>query len=198
MAARGFAPAGRSEQGPCWTHIRGLSALSPGVGSAIINRVPRVHQPDTVRKSGLTEIDRVECLRLLASAQIGRVIYTEAAMPAAHPVNYFLDAEEIVFRTSGGGKLAAAARGIVVGFQVDQIDLARCSGWSVLGVGEAFEIRDPARLAELADRLPVPWAPHRTGHCISVPMQRLTGRWLFPPDEDRFKPRSADGTRRPT
>jgi nitroimidazol reductase NimA-like FMN-containing flavoprotein (pyridoxamine 5'-phosphate oxidase superfamily) len=121
-------------------------------------------------------------LRLLASAQIGRVIYTEAAMPAAHPVNYLLDAEEIVFRMGGGGKLAAAARGSVVGFQIDDVDVARRSGWSVLGVGEAYEILDPTRLAELADRLPVPWAPHRTGHCISIPLQRLTGRWLFPPE----------------
>ena len=158
----------------------GLSALLPGVGSAIIGGVPRVHQPDAAREPGLTEIDRVQCLRLLASAQVGRVIYTEAAMPAAHPVNYLLDAEEIVFRTSGGGKLVAAARGVVVGFQVDHIDVARRSGWSVLGVGEAYEILDPARLSELADRLPTPWAPDRTGHCISIPLQRLTGRWLRP------------------
>ena len=159
---------------------QGLSALPPGVGSAIISGVLRVQQPDTAREPGLTEIDRAECLRLLASAQIGRVLYTEAAMPAAHPVNYLLDDEEVVFRTGGGGKLAAAARGIVVGFQVDDIDVAQRSGWSVLGVGEAYEILDPARLAELAERLPVPWAPHRTGHCISIPLQRLTGRWLFP------------------
>jgi nitroimidazol reductase NimA-like FMN-containing flavoprotein (pyridoxamine 5'-phosphate oxidase superfamily) len=116
--------------------------------------VPRAHQPNTAREPGLTELDREECLRLLASAQIGRVIYTEAAMPAAHPVNYLLDAEEIVFRTGGGDKLVAAARGSVVGFQVDDIDVARRSGWSVLGVGEAYEILDPTRRAELAERLP--------------------------------------------
>jgi nitroimidazol reductase NimA-like FMN-containing flavoprotein (pyridoxamine 5'-phosphate oxidase superfamily) len=144
--------------------------------------VPRVHQPDTVRKAGLRQIDRAGCLRLLASARIGRVIYTEAAMPAAYPVNYLLDDEEIVFRTGDGAKLAAAAHGVVVGFQVDEIDVERCSGWSVLGVGEAYEIRDPARLAGLVGRLPTPWAPDRTGHCISIPMQRLTGRWLAAPE----------------
>ena len=68
----------------------------------------------------------------------------------------------------------------VVGFQADEIDVERRSGWSVLGVGEAYEILDPARLSELADRLPTPWAPDRTGHCISIPLQRLTGRWLSP------------------
>lgn len=129
----------------------------------------------------MTEIDRAGCLELLASSQIGRVVYTEAALPAAHPVNYLLDDEEIVFRTSRGAKLTAATRGNVVGFQVDEIDVERRSGWSVLGVGEAYEIVDPVRLSELAGRLPSPWAPDRTAHCISIPLQRLTGRWLSPP-----------------
>jgi hypothetical protein len=153
----------------------------PGARSAIISGVRRIHQPDTVRKPVLSEIDRAGCLRLLASAQIGRVVYTEAAMPAAHPVNYLLDAEEIVFRTGDGAKLAAAACGVVVGFQADEIDVERRSGWSVLGVGEAYEILDPARLADLDGRLPAPWAPDRASHCISIPLQRLTGRWLSPP-----------------
>jgi nitroimidazol reductase NimA-like FMN-containing flavoprotein (pyridoxamine 5'-phosphate oxidase superfamily) len=103
-------------------------------------------------------------------------------MPAAHPVNYLLDDEEIVFRTGDGAKLAAAARGAVVGFQVDEIDVERRSGWSVLGVGEAYEIHDLARLAALIDRLPTPWAADRVGHCISIPLQRLTGRWLSAPE----------------
>jgi pyridoxamine 5'-phosphate oxidase-like protein len=96
----------------------------------------------------------------------------------AHPVNYLLDDEEVVFRTGAGAKLAAAARGAVVGFEVDQIDLERRSGWSVLGVGEAYEVVDPARLSALAAQLPPPWAPGRAGHTISIPLQRLTGRWL--------------------
>jgi len=76
----------------------------------------------------LKEIDRAGCLELLASGQIGRVVYTEAAMPAAHPVNYLLDGEEVVFRTGEGAKLAAVSRGVVVGFQADEIDVERRSG----------------------------------------------------------------------
>ena len=145
--------------------------------------MPHVARPATAAGSGLIDIDRAGCLRLLASAPIGRVIYTDAAMPAAHPVNYLLDGEEIVFRTGHGAKLAAATRGAVVGFQADEIDVDRRSGWSVLGVGEAYEILDPARLADLGARLPAPWAPDRDGHCISIPLQRLTGRWLRPPGQ---------------
>ena len=148
----------------------------PGDASSIIDGVPLVDRRASARRAELKEIDRAGCLELLASGQIGRVVYTEAAMPAAHPVNYLLDGEEVVFRAGEGAKLAAASRGVVVGFQADEIDVERRSGWSVLGVGEAYEILDPARLSELADRLPTPWAPDRTGHCISIPLQRLTPR----------------------
>ena len=126
----------------------------------------------------LIELDEAECLRLLAGCEIGRVVFTDAALPAAQPVTYLLDDEEIVFRTRGGSKLAAATRNAVVAFQVDQIDPGTRTGWTVLGVGEAYEVTVPDRLAELAERMPVPWAPDRTAHTIAIPLQRLTGRRL--------------------
>ncbi|GAA2558713.1 pyridoxamine 5'-phosphate oxidase family protein [Pseudonocardia hydrocarbonoxydans] len=126
----------------------------------------------------LIELDEAECLRLLAKCEIGRVVFTDAALPAAQPVTYLLDDEEIVFRTAGGSKLAAATRGAVVAFQVDQIDPGTRTGWTVLGVGEAYEVTVPERLAELAERMPAPWAPNRTAHTIAIPLQRLTGRRL--------------------
>ena len=126
----------------------------------------------------LVELDRDECLRLLAKHAVGRVVFTDAALPAAQPVNYLLDDEEVVFRTGAGSKLAAATRHAVVAFEVDEIDARTQTGWSVLGVGEAYEVLDPARLAELAERMPTPWAAGRMDHTISIPLQRLTGRRL--------------------
>ena len=128
----------------------------------------------------LTELGQDECLRLLAGSLIGRVVFTEAALPAAHPVTYLLDGDEVVFRTANGGKLAAATLHHVVAFQVDHVDPATRTGWSVLGVGEAYEVTDPRRLADLADRMPAPWAPIRSGHTVAIPLQRLTGRVLGP------------------
>ena len=83
----------------------------------------------------LVELSKQECLALLAAVPVGRVIYTDRALPAAQPVNYLLDGEEIIFRTANGSKLAAATRHAVVGFQVDEIDPRTRTGWSVLGVG---------------------------------------------------------------
>jgi nitroimidazol reductase NimA-like FMN-containing flavoprotein (pyridoxamine 5'-phosphate oxidase superfamily) len=128
--------------------------------------------------SELTELGREECLRLLAGGIVGRVVFTEAALPAAHPVTYLLDGDEIVFRTAGGGKLAAATLHHVVAFQTDEIDSAGRTGWSVLGVGEAYEVTDLRRLADLAARLPELSAANEGGHTVAIPLQRLTGRVL--------------------
>ncbi|WP_214369164.1 pyridoxamine 5'-phosphate oxidase family protein [Pseudonocardia sp. H11422] len=132
----------------------------------------------------LVEFDRGTCLRLLAHGVVGRVVFTDAAMPAAQPVNYVLDGEEIIFRTAGGSKLAAATRRAVVAFQVDDIDVDTHIGWSVLGIGEAYEVTDTDRLAELVERLPAPWASGRTAHTIAIPLPRLTGRRLCLGDAD--------------
>jgi nitroimidazol reductase NimA-like FMN-containing flavoprotein (pyridoxamine 5'-phosphate oxidase superfamily) len=128
----------------------------------------------------LTELGREECLRLLAGGLVGRVVFTEAALPAAHPVAYLLDGGEVLFRTANGGKLAAATLHHVVAFQVDDVDPAAKTGWSVLGVGEAYEVTDPRRLADLAARLPRPWAANQDGHTVAIPLQRLTGRVVAP------------------
>jgi hypothetical protein len=126
----------------------------------------------------LLELGRAECLRLLAGQEIGRVVFTDAALPAAQPVTYLLDDEEIVFRTGGGGKLAAATRNAVVAFQVDHIDPGTRTGWTVLGVGQAYEVVVPQRPAGLGDPMPAPAAPGPTAHTIAIPLQRLSGRRL--------------------
>jgi nitroimidazol reductase NimA-like FMN-containing flavoprotein (pyridoxamine 5'-phosphate oxidase superfamily) len=126
----------------------------------------------------LIELSRAECLALLGTAMIGRVIFTDQALPAAQPVNFLLDGEEVVFRTANGSKLAAATRHAVVGFQVDEIDARARTGWSVLGVGEAYEVVQPDRLAELAERQPDPWVDDHDAHTISISLQMLSGRRL--------------------
>ncbi len=128
--------------------------------------------------SELHELKRTECLRLLAHGAVGRVAFTDGALPAVQPVAYHLDDEEIVFRTKNGSKLAAATRHAVVGFEVDDFDLEARTGWSVLGVGEAYEIVDPARLAALADTHTDPWVQGHDAHTIAIPLQLVTGRRL--------------------
>jgi nitroimidazol reductase NimA-like FMN-containing flavoprotein (pyridoxamine 5'-phosphate oxidase superfamily) len=132
-----------------------------------------------------TTLDRVECLRLLASGEFGRVVCTDGALPTAEPVSYVLDREEIVFRAPAGGRLVTAVRNAVVAFQADSIDGEAGHGWSVLGIGRAYEVSGARRLAEMSSK------NHRgtgIGHCsviMAVPLWRLSGRRLRLSDVDR-------------
>jgi uncharacterized protein len=137
---------------------------------------------DTGEGAELAELTRGECLSLLADGVIGRVIFTDHALPTVQPVNFVLDGEEIIFRTANGSKLAAAARNAVVAFQLDEFDTTARSGWTVLGVGEAYEVVDPARLAELADLQPDPWVREHDAHTLSIPLTIITGRRLTADD----------------
>jgi nitroimidazol reductase NimA-like FMN-containing flavoprotein (pyridoxamine 5'-phosphate oxidase superfamily) len=128
----------------------------------------------------LVELDRTECLRLLATGDVGRVVFTEAAMPAALPVAYLLDGEEVVFRT-GEARAFAAIRRAVVGFQCDEIDRTSRTGWTVFGVGQAYEMTDPERLATVCERLPATWLSRQPRHVVALPLHHLTGHRVLSP-----------------
>jgi hypothetical protein len=144
------------------------------------------------RRTGLAEIDRDECLRLIASSPIGRLAVVVAGRPLVFPVNFTLDGEAVVFRTDRGTKLHGARNGPVA-FECDGIDTGYHTGWSVLVVGEAEEVRDPADLRRL-DRLPLgPWCAAPKPTWLRLRTRSITGRRIPPhsaasaeqPDEEK-------------
>jgi hypothetical protein len=126
----------------------------------------------------LKELSRAECLRLLASATIGRISYTRQALPAVEPVNFALHDGVIVIRTDAGGKLTAATRHAVVAFQADDLDPVLRSGWSVTVVGACEQVTDAGDIARL-DKLGLEsWAPGTRDHFIRIVPGIVTGRLL--------------------
>lgn len=114
--------------------------------------------------TGLKVLDRAECMQLLASTKLGRVILSVAALPAAFPVNYRVRGAAIIFRTGPGTKVTRALDSNVVGFEVDSVDERTGTGWSVLVIGSATIISDPDEIDALeqwgipslaGDRLPL-------------------------------------------
>jgi uncharacterized protein len=128
--------------------------------------------------SALQRLSRDECLTLMASVPVGRIIYTRRALPAVELVNFALDEGEIVIRTDGSGKLAAATRGAVVAFEADQLDLAGQAGWSVTAIGPSREVTDPGDLARLETIGLRSWAPGTRDHFIRISPVMLNGRHL--------------------
>jgi uncharacterized protein len=122
------------------------------------------------------ELRKSECFELLAGEQIGRVAMVDEWGPLALPVNFVLDDHMVVFRTEAGTKLDVASKGGRVGFEVDGIDAATQTGWSVLIRGETVEVTEPTELARLqALSLPA-WAPGLREHYIRILPAVVTGR----------------------
>jgi hypothetical protein len=111
----------------------------------------------------LRQLSRDECLALMASVSLGRIVYTQRALPAVELVNFALDHGDIVIRTDGGGKLAAATQHSVVAFEADCLDAGiGLSSWAP-GTREHFirispEILNGRRLTAHSQELP---ADHR-------------------------------------
>src|SRR6201984_3786429 len=121
--------------------------------------------------SALQRLSRDECLTLMASVPVGRIIYTRRALPAVELVNFALDQGDIVIRTDRGGKLAAAARGAVVAVEADHLDIANRTGWSVTAIGRAREVTDPGEIARLREVDLSSWAPGEREHFIRMSPQ---------------------------
>jgi hypothetical protein len=124
----------------------------------------------------LEHLTQYECLRLMGSVPVGRIVYTRQALPAVELVNFALDHGEIVIRTDAGGKLAAATRGAVVAFEADSVDTAGRAGWSVTVVGHSRAVTDAEEIRRLERIAPMPWAPGRHDHFIRVSAVFVTGR----------------------
>lgn len=99
--------------------------------------------------AGLEVLHTEECLRLLTTVPIGRVVFTDQALPGVLPVTFLVNDGMIVLRVGDGSKLSAAVRNTVVAFEADDFDVEARTGWSVTVIGQARFIRDSAELAAL-------------------------------------------------
>jgi uncharacterized protein len=143
-----------------------------------------------VDRNGLEILSRDACLRLLASATLGRVGVSIDALPRVLPVNFRFDGRQILIRTGMGTKLDAAAKNAVVAFEVDEIDPLAHTGWSVMVTGMARELTDPGELAAAQTPPLARWAPGDDHRVIAISTELLSGRRIVaglgaPSDADR-------------
>lgn len=128
---------------------------------------------------GFRELNREECLRLLAKVPVGRIVHTRHALPAVLPVNFCLDGDgAVLLRTSAASELAHAVDGAVVAFEADEIDTRRSAGWSVVVTGRATVVDDPAERERLTRTGPPSWAPSVEEVFVRVDAELITGREL--------------------
>jgi len=127
-------------------------------------------------------LDRQACLKLLGGVSLGRIVYTERAMPAIQPVPFVLHDEMIILRANVSGKLSAAIRDTVVAFEAGRFSEDLNSGWSVRVIGRVTEIVCPEELAELAVLPLASWDNSPNAHYLQVTVDLISGRRLTAPE----------------
>ncbi|KAA9152168.1 pyridoxamine 5'-phosphate oxidase family protein [Amycolatopsis acidicola] len=123
----------------------------------------------------LRPLTRRECLELLGSATVGRLVFSEGALPAIRPVNFVLHEGDVVLRTSRAGALGKLSDEVVA-FEVDEIHPETHTGWSVVAVGKIDPVTDIDEIVALADPRRRPWAPGERDRFLRIRVEIVNGR----------------------
>lgn len=138
---------------------------------------PRTRAPRP-RDAHMVELSREECIGLLASHHFGRLAVVINETPMIRPVNYAFDhaSQSVVFRTARGSKLQALLHATRASFEIDGIDDATRSGWSVIIQGVTAEVTVPNDIGRL-NRLGLDyWAPGPKPHWVRIRVRTVSGR----------------------
>jgi len=133
-------------------------------------------------RSEVDDLSREECERLLASQNLGRIAIIVDGRPQIFPVNYVLEDEVVVFRTSWGLKLERSPL-TPVAFETDMVDTAAGEAWSVVLEGTAQDITEAidTRSVSLRQLAVEPAAPGDRPYWMGVYVREMSGRrFRFP------------------
>lgn len=135
----------------------------------------------TPRKLGPVTPD--EALALLADVPLGRIVFTERAMPAIRPATHLVDNGVIIARSHDGSEVVPVRSGreTVVAYQADDIDVGSRLGWTIVATGPATQVRDPDEISRYAAVLPR-WAEGAGEQLIRIDPGIVNGYRLIEPE----------------
>lgn len=144
------------------------SGLSPHVGSVTPAQTWCVD----------TELPYRTCRDLLQQAVVGRVAICTPTGPRIVPINYRVDGESLIIRTTPYTTLGTYGRNARLAFEVDHLDHDYKTAWSVIALGRAEMIEDPEELASLRFARPTPWAGGDRHLYLRLKWEELSGRQI--------------------
>ncbi|MPZ82625.1 MAG: hypothetical protein GEV28_20390 [Actinophytocola sp.] len=135
----------------------------------------------------VTELGKRECWALLENSEIGRLSYTESAMPVVRAVPFEVDGSGIVVALRASTVRAGAfGRPTIVAFEAGEWARGRYRGWSVRLVGRALAVPDhrPARTS---------WTDGEPSLYVRVSADVLAGERVGPANDAHPLPRPRGG-----
>ena len=124
-------------------------------------------------------LEPTECMRLLTPVRWGRVAWMSTEGPQVLPVNHTVGDGAIVFRTDLYSTIADATGAGTIAYQADELDDLMREGWSVLMVGQAHHVEDPAEMRRLWADMGEPWAPGSRPLIVRIVPTRISGRRFY-------------------
>jgi nitroimidazol reductase NimA-like FMN-containing flavoprotein (pyridoxamine 5'-phosphate oxidase superfamily) len=132
----------------------------------------------------LVELTTDECSALLAACTVGRVGSVVDGKPFVLPVNYrWLShggRNQIALRTRTGNVIDRA--GGRVAFEIDGIDHANHTGWSVLVHGRLYHLHDVPDVRDMLDS--GPWISEDRDSWLMIVVHEISGRRIAGPDPE--------------
>jgi hypothetical protein len=131
----------------------------------------------TENQRRLAELLPQECMSLLGSVSLGRIVFTARALPAIRPVCHLVDGDYVIIRTDHDAAIISELRAdasAVVAYEADTIDMAEHLGWSVIVVGVARRVIDPDEAA-IYRRALRSWVSGAKDQVIAIHADMVTG-----------------------
>lgn len=125
-------------------------------------------------ESPIHELSQSECWELLRGNEFGRLAFHLAGEVHIVPLNYAVDEDHLIFRTSQGNKLLGVVMNADVAFEIDETSSK--DAWSVIVRGSArvLETTDDLARAE-ASRLRS-WVPTDKDQFVAITPAEVSGR----------------------
>jgi nitroimidazol reductase NimA-like FMN-containing flavoprotein (pyridoxamine 5'-phosphate oxidase superfamily) len=169
---------------PCRGEPRGAHAdHAPGVswrtetgGGEIGGEGMSQQVQDVERVVGMDDLVEEVCWHLLSGSRLGRIAFILGDEPWVLPINFGMRDRALVFRTAAGSMLHSLADGAPVAMEVDNVDQAAQTGWSVIARGTLHEITDSQQTATFSDGTVQPWAPGTKDRWMCVVPHAISGR----------------------
>ena len=133
----------------------------------------------TALETELVEVSREECLSLLAANSFGRLAVSSGGdRPLIRPVNYVFDerSQSVSFRTAVGSKLFFLTRAARAAFEIDGVNEATKTGWSVIVAGVTEEVSHPHELRRLEELGLETWPAGDRSHWVRIRAATVSGR----------------------
>lgn len=133
---------------------------------------------DPTVDTGFAELGEPACWNLLPTAGVGRLAWAEPdGRIVVVPANYALDGHTVIIRTGDTSLLDAARERRRCAFQVEDIEPALRSGWTVLLDATLTEVEDED-IAEQLARLVDPWLREPRPFVLLLQVRGVSGRSL--------------------